>query len=70
MSKPLDRSDDDICYCGDRRDDHVGGTGMCRLNGLGHGMGAPTNGECHKFRFARKSNGVTSIDDAEFGMKP
>ena len=40
---------DDICHCGDRRRDHIYGTGLCKLNGLGHGV---PGYRCTGFRFA------------------
>lgn len=40
--------DFDICVCGDYRHQHVNGSGACRLNDLGHGMGHM--GKCRKFR--------------------
>lgn len=53
-------ADSDICFCGDRRSDHVDGNGACRLNGLGHGVGTSTAGECHQFQRT----------DIEFGINP
>lgn len=52
LPKEVFGSDNDKCHCGDRRSDHVDGQGACRLNGLGHGMGSSSAGECHQFRFA------------------
>ena len=47
----------DICYCGDYREDHKGGTGACKYNdhanngGLGHGFK-----KCMEFRTATPPN--------------
>lgn len=50
---PPNVNPDDLCYCGDRRSDHADGGGACKLNGLGHGVGSATAGECEQFRFSR-----------------
>lgn len=51
-------SPDDVCYCGDYRKDHAGGTGGCvftpdpdhdRADSDGHGGTGP----CYKFRLAQ-----------------
>lgn len=42
-------SEFDLCECGDYRHQHEGGTGACKLNGLGHG-GAPS---CYKFTMSK-----------------
>lgn len=47
----------DECECGDYRQNHENSVGACRLNGLGHGQGSATAGECHKFRLARRYDG-------------
>ncbi len=48
--------DFDQCACGDYRHQHVNGTGACRLNDLGHGMG--NMGKCYKFRLAKEASEI------------
>lgn len=50
--KPMsEMTDEDTCWCGDYRRDHVDGIGRCRLNGLGHGV---PGYECERFILANQ----------------